>query len=168
MATTPAGELFEPPEPPGEPPGVPEPSEASEPSELSGLPEVTIERAVEWHDTDAAGHQHHSAILRWVESAEAELLRGLGLSWLFGRTPRIRHEVGYHARLWFGETVRIRLRVQSVGRTSLRYAFEVHGGAGVAADGVVIIAHAEPHAMSATPWPSEVRARLSAAEGRTA
>ena len=34
------------------------------------LPEVMIERAVEWYDTDAAGHQHHSVILRWAEAAD--------------------------------------------------------------------------------------------------
>ena len=59
------------------------------------MPEVEIERRVEWVDTDAAGHQHYTAILRWAEAAEAELLRSLGIDWLFGRTPRVRHEVDY-------------------------------------------------------------------------
>ncbi|NUT96163.1 MAG: acyl-CoA thioesterase [Saccharothrix sp.] len=122
---------------------------------------VTIERVVEWHDTDAAGHQHHSAILRWVEAAEAELLRSTGLDWLFGRTPRVRHEVDYRARLRFGETVKTRLWVAEIGRTSLRYGFEVHGTQGLAAQGSVVIAHAEPDAEKATPWPPHVRAALS-------
>lgn len=127
---------------------------------MADAPEVTIERVVEWHDTDAAGHQHHSAILRWVEAAEAELLRTLGLDWLFGRTPRVRHEVDYRARLRFGETVRTRLRVAAIGRTSLRYGFEVHGAQGLAAQGQVVIAHAEPDSGRATPWPPHVRAAL--------
>ncbi len=129
-------------------------------------PEVTIERRVEWHDTDAAGHQHHSAILRWVEHAEAELLRGLGLSRLFGRSPRVRHEVNYRARLWFGESVRTRLRVVEVGRTSLRYDFTVHGESGVAADGTLVIAHVEPGAAGASPWPDDVRSTLDEAGAR--
>ncbi|WP_433259971.1 acyl-CoA thioesterase [Actinosynnema sp. CS-041913] len=123
--------------------------------------EVTIQRLVEWHDTDAAGHQHHSAILRWVEQAEAELLRGHGLAGLFGRTPRVRHEVNYRSRLWFGETVRTRLRIVRLGRTSLRYEFTVHGESGVAADGTMVIAHVEPDAPAATPWPPEVRSALA-------
>ncbi|MBW4718510.1 acyl-CoA thioesterase [Saccharothrix obliqua] len=123
---------------------------------------VTIERRVEWYDTDAAGHQHHSAVLRWVEQAEAELLRGLGLAGLFGRTPRVRHEVNYRSRLRFGEVVRTSLRVVDLGRTSLRYEFAVRGATGPAADGVLVVAHAEPDAPGATPWSDDVRALLGA------
>ena len=120
--------------------------------------EVTIERHVEWHDTDASGHQHNSAVVRWAEDAEAELLRRHELAWLFGRTPRVRHEINYRGRLWFGEPVRIRLCVGEVGRASMRLEFEVSGPRGVAADGVVVIVHAEPDAPSATPWPEAVLA----------
>lgn len=122
--------------------------------------DVTIERRVEWYDTDASGHQHHSAIVRWVEAAEAELLRTHGVEWLFGRSPRVRHEVNYRARLWFGDPVRITIRVANLGRTSLRYEFEVHGPTGVAADGALVIVHAEPDSPSAQPWPDSVRAAL--------
>lgn len=51
------------------------------------MAKVTIERTVEWYDTDAAGHQHHSCIVRFVEAAEAALLREHDLAWLFGETP---------------------------------------------------------------------------------
>ncbi|GAA4237858.1 hypothetical protein GCM10022254_51410 [Actinomadura meridiana] len=125
--------------------------------------EVTIERRVEWPDTDASGHQHNSAIIRWVESAEAELLRRHDLSWLFGRTPRVRHEVNFRGRLWFGEVVHTRVRVASLGRTSLRFEFEVRGPSGVAADGTVVVVHAEPDSTSAAPWPDDVRAAFATA-----
>lgn len=45
----------------------------------AGVSSASIERTVEWVDTDAAGHQHNSAIMRWAESAEAELFRQLEL-----------------------------------------------------------------------------------------
>ncbi|MEV6610344.1 thioesterase family protein [Kutzneria sp. NPDC051319] len=122
--------------------------------------EVTIERVVEWYDTDAAGHQHHSVILRWAEAAEAELLRQHGVAWLFGRTPRVRHEVNYRSRLWFGELCKTRFWVESLGRTSLTFAFEVHGSHGLAATGSVVVVHAEPDEGKATPWPEEVVAAL--------
>ena len=130
------------------------------------MPEVEIERRVEWVDTDAAGHQHYTAILRWAEAAEAELLRNLGLDRLFGRTPRVRHEVDYKGRLWFGEIVRTRLWVDALGRTSLRFGFTVHGPKGLAAQGTVTIAHAEPDQPRATPWPDEVRALLTPEQPR--
>ena len=120
------------------------------------MPEVTIERTVEWYDTDAAGHQHHSVILRWAEAAEAELLRRHGVAWLFGRTPRVRHEVNYRSRLWFGEIGKTRFWVARLGRTSLTFAFEVHGSNGLAADGSAVVVHAEPDREKATPWPDEV------------
>jgi acyl-CoA thioester hydrolase len=125
------------------------------------MPEVEIERRVEWSDTDAAGHHHHTAILRWAEAAEAQLLRNLGLDWLFGSSPRVRHEVDYTGRLWFGDVVRTRLWVDRLGRTSARFAFEVHGPKGLAALGAVTVAHTERDQPRATPWPDEVRALLT-------
>jgi len=125
------------------------------------MPEVEIERRVEWADTDAAGHQHYTAILRWAEAAEAQLLRDLELGWLFGRTPRVRHEVDYRGRLWFGEVVRTRLWVDTLGRTSVRFGFEVHGPRGLAAQGWVTAAHSEPHEPKSAPWTDEVRALLT-------
>ncbi|MFE4782645.1 acyl-CoA thioesterase [Streptomyces sp. NPDC056716] len=112
---------------------------------------------MEWSDTDASGHQHNTAVIRWAEAAEAELLRRHDLAWMWGRAPRVRHEIDYLGRLWHGETVRIRLWAAALGRTSLTYGFEVHGPTGPAARGRVVIAHAAPDAASATPWPESVR-----------
>lgn len=130
-------------------------------------PEVTVERRLEWHDTDAAGHHHHAVILRWAEDAEAELLRQLGIDWLFGRTPRVHYDVDYHARLWFGDRASVRLWVAAVGRTSLTFRFEVSGPAGIAATGSVVVVHARPDDPGATPWPDEVRAALGPGDSVT-
>lgn len=113
---------------------------------------VVIERRVEWADTDAAGHHHHSAVLRWAEAAETVLLRRLGLEELYGSIPRVHYEADYRARLWFGETVRVELRVDKVGTTSLHYVFEVHGREGLAAEGRMSIARAAARATAAEPW----------------
>ncbi|MFE4635801.1 acyl-CoA thioesterase [Streptomyces sp. NPDC056773] len=144
---------------------------------MPDLPSVVVERRVEWTDTDAAGHYHHSTVIRWVEAAEAVLLRRLGLSHLFGSTPRVHFEADYRARLWFGEAVRTELRVTKVGASSLHYAFTVHGepgpgGAGgpegtPAATGRMVIAHSAARATGTTPWPDEVREVLTKA-GRQA
>jgi acyl-CoA thioester hydrolase len=122
--------------------------------------EATIERRVEWHDTDAAGHQHNSVILRWAEEAEAALLRQYGLDWLFGSTPRVRQEVDYRARLRFGAVAHTRIWVLNVGRTSMRLGFEVTGPDGLAADGVVVIVHSSPASATSQPWPDQVRQAL--------
>ncbi|MCT4351728.1 acyl-CoA thioesterase [Streptomyces sp. Je 1-79] len=128
------------------------------------LPSVTVERRVEWPDTDAAGHYHHSTVVRWVEAAEAVLLRRLGLSHLFGSTPRVHFEADYRARLWFGEAVRTELRVTKVGASSLHYAFTVLGEEGAeAATGRMVIAHSAARATGTTPWPADVREVLTKA-----
>ena len=41
---------------------------------------ATLERTIEWVDTDAAGHQHNSAVLRFVEACEAKVFRDLDLA----------------------------------------------------------------------------------------
>ncbi|WP_078860582.1 AMP-binding protein [Streptomyces sp. NRRL F-2747] len=126
------------------------------------LPGVVIERRVEWPDTDAAGHYHHSTVVRWVEAAEAVLLRRLGLAHLFGSTPRVHFEADYRARLWFGEAVRIELSVAKVGSSSLTYVFTVQGEEGVeAATGRMVIAHSAARATGTTPWPADVREVLT-------
>lgn len=121
---------------------------------------VTIERVVEWPDTDAAGHYHHSVVLRWVEAAEAELLERLGLLNLYGRIPRVRYEVDFESRLWFRDRVDITLYVTDVGRSSLTYKFTVTRQEEVAALGRLVCAHSNPQDSGSTPWPDEVRAKL--------
>lgn len=121
---------------------------------------VTIERQVEWPDTDASGHYHHSAVIRWVEAAEAELQRQLGLTELFGTTPRVHYEVDYLARLWFRDVVRIVLSVAEVGGASLRYEFEVRRGDEVAARGHLVCVNADPEGAGATRWPEDIRTAL--------
>jgi acyl-CoA thioester hydrolase len=121
---------------------------------------VTVERMVEWPDTDAAGHYHHSSVIRWVEAAEAALHTELGLDELFGTVPRVHYEVDYLARLWFRDLVQITLEVESVGRTSLTYAFVVRRDGEVAARGRMVCVHADPKGDGATAWDGDVRARL--------
>jgi YbgC/YbaW family acyl-CoA thioester hydrolase len=123
-------------------------------------PSVTVERMVEWPDTDAAGHYHHSSVIRWVEAAEAALHSELGLDDLFGTVPRVRYEVDYLARLWFRDLVQITLEVSDVGRTSLTYAFTVRRDGEVAARGRMVCVNADPKGEGATAWGDDVRARL--------
>ncbi|WP_405959370.1 acyl-CoA thioesterase [Streptomyces sp. NBC_00868] len=150
------------PEPPA--PEVPVPEPAAPEVPVPRLPSVVVERRVEWTDTDAAGHYHHSTVVRWVEAAEAVLLRRLGLAHLFGSTPRVHFEADYRARLWFGDAVRTDLRVTKVGGSSLHYAFTVYGEQGVeAAAGTMVVAHSAARATGTTPWPADVRAALTGA-----
>lgn len=120
------------------------------------LPSVVVEREVEWPDTDAAGHYHHSSVIRWVEAAESALHTALGLSDLFGTVPRVRYEVDYLDRLWFRDTVQIEIRVAAVGRSSLTYEFEVCRDGTSAARGRMVCVNSDPAGAGSEPWPEEV------------
>lgn len=118
---------------------------------------VLVQRRVEWPDTDAAGHYHHSTVVRWVEAAEAVLYQRLGLSGLFGRIPRVRYEVEYAARLWFGDVVDIVLGVGELGRTSITYAFEVRRDDQVVASGRMVAVSSDPADGGTEPWTDQAR-----------
>lgn len=122
-------------------------------------PCIEIERRVEWFDTDASGHQHYSAILRWVEAAETDFLKSVQLERLFGSMPRVRIEVNYRGRLWFGDPVTVKLWVSRLGQTSLHFGFEVFRKDVVVADGLVVTVHSQVGAGPA-PWPPDVRSML--------
>ena len=126
-------------------------------------PCVSVTRHVEWVDTDASGHYHNSAIMRWVEAAEAELfLRSLRLPDYFPRVPRIHQEIHFKNKLWFGQKITATVGISKLGRTSMTYTFEVQGHAhgelpgGLAAFGTVTVAHVPPGASKAQPWPERV------------
>lgn len=123
---------------------------------------ASINRAVEWVDTDASGHQHNSAIMRWVEAAEAELMRSLELPGYFPSAPRVHQEISYRSKLWFGQPITAAIEVRKLGRTSLTYAFEVRGHAhpksagGIAAFGTVTVAHVPQGSEKSQPWPADL------------
>lgn len=128
------------------------------------FPEATVERTVEWVDTDASGHQHNSAVLRWVEAAEAKLFRNLALPEYFPSAPRVQQVINYHAKVLFGQRVAATVTISALGRTSLTMAFEVRSFTSgtpdgdtadgvVAATGTVTTVHVPQGAATAQPWP---------------
>lgn len=125
------------------------------------LPSVVVQRRVEWHDTDAAGHHHHGAVLRWVESAESVLLHRRGATALYGRVPRVHYEVDYRNRLFYGQVVEIEIAVEGIGKKSIRYAFVVRSENQVAAIGKLVVAMASQDSPRAVPLPPEIRLALT-------
>jgi acyl-CoA thioester hydrolase len=82
---------------------------------------------LEWADTDAAGIHHNSVVNRFVEGAEAQLVREAGMDGYFPVAPRVRFEADYEAPLFFGQEITAVVWVERVGTSSLGFAFEVWG-----------------------------------------
>lgn len=87
-------------------------------------------RRVEFRDTDAAGIAHFSAFFFYMESAEHELLRELGLSvlWVDASVPiswpRVSASCDYSGAVRFEEILDIAVRVARLGEKSVTYEFE--------------------------------------------
>lgn len=126
--------------------------------------ELTIDRIVEWPDTDAAGHYHHSNVIHWVEAAEGALHERLDLLHLYGVVPRVRYEAEYLSRLWFRDRVAVTLRVTELGRTSIHYAFEVRRGDDLAVRGTMSAVQIDQATGATVPWPDDVRAKYLCAD----
>ena len=131
-----------------------------------------VTRSVEWVDTDAAGHHHNSFVLRSVEAAEARLFRRLGvLEEYFGAAPRVRQEIDYRSTLYFGQDATTVLEIESVGRSSMTFRFEVWGEAHdggpsgrverrLAASGRCVTVYVPKGSEASAPWPEAIRAAV--------
>jgi len=123
---------------------------------------TVLHRRIEWIDTDAAGIYHWTTAFRLAEAAEAALHTELGIAdFTFGATPRVAVDAEFARPLRFNDPVEVELAVESVGRSSVRYAFSVTGPEGIAMTGHVTSALIDRTTLRAAPWPDEVRAKLA-------
>src|SRR3954468_12285601 len=89
-----------------------------------------LQRRVEFVDTDMAGIVHFSNFFRWMESAEVEFLRSLGLSVKLAWEgvplgfPRVSAACDYVRPARFEDILQIAVTLAKVGRKSVTYAFE--------------------------------------------
>ena len=131
-------------------------------------------RRVEFVDTDMAGIAHFSNFFRWMESAEVEYLRALGLSvklpWegqLLG-FPRVSASCDYVKPARFGDVMDIAVTVEKVGRKSVTYGFVFTLEGAVIARGRVssVCCRVLPdHEIESVEIPATLRAKLEPAAG---
>src|SRR4051812_25971935 len=93
-------------------------------------------RRVEFRDTDAAGIAHFSVFFTWMEEAEHELLRSLGLSVVATDQqgtitwPRVSAQCDYLSSLKFEEATDVKVRIGRLGNKSVTYKFTFNGPRG--------------------------------------
>jgi len=123
---------------------------------------ITIQRRVQWMDTDAAGIWHHSVVIRWLEEAEAELHRRLGVSdRTFGATPRVRTEFSFPSSVQFDDLVDVTLTVSALGETSITYDLDVRRGTTDVASGRVVAVLIDKETGEKRPWPDDLARSLA-------
>jgi acyl-CoA thioester hydrolase len=128
-------------------------------------PSITIQRRVQWMDTDAAGIWHHSVVLRWAEEAEAELHRRLGIVDItFGATPRVRTEFDFPNSVRFDDVVDITLTISHLGTTSMAYEIEVDNDSRPVAKGRMVIVLIDRESGQKRDWPASVREAVAGSD----
>jgi YbgC/YbaW family acyl-CoA thioester hydrolase len=125
---------------------------------------IELERRLRWADADAAGRLHFPRIFELLEEAESELVRRI--EWPMNRSlgydfPRAHVDCNFRRVLSLDDPFRLRLAVGKLGRTSIRYDFQVlDAGEELAIEGtmtVVVLQNGKP-----TEIPPALRAALSA------
>lgn len=90
---------------------------------------IEFQRRLRWADADAAGRLHFPRIFEVIEEAETELLRGLGLPMNLRRIeydfPRVNLHCNFHRIITLDAPYRLRFAVGKLGRTSIRYDYQV-------------------------------------------
>ena len=125
---------------------------------------IELERRLRWADADAAGRLHFPRIFEIVEEAESELVRKIG--WPMNRTmgydfPRVNIECNFKRVLELDALFTLRLTAGKLGRTSIRYDYQVfNSDREVAIEGsmtLVVLQHGKPADI-----PKTLRAALEA------
>ena len=130
----------------------------------------TITRRVEFGDTDMAGIMHFSNFFRFMEVAESDFLRSLGLSvswfaedgkWGF---PRVSAACDYKKPARFQDVLTVAVTLEKLGAKSVsyRYDFSNERGEPIAVGRVtaVFCRSGGPNHVESFEIPADIRAKL--------
>ena len=97
------------------------------------MSEFITQRRVEFANTDMAGIVHFANFYRWMEEAEHEYFRSLGLTIMKKQPdgsyigwPRVSASCHFEAPAYHEDLLEIRLRVERIGVKSLTFYVEFH------------------------------------------
>jgi YbgC/YbaW family acyl-CoA thioester hydrolase len=115
---------------------------------------IEIKRKVRWADVDASGRIYFARIFDYACEGEWELLHSNGISRKeLGKTydfPRVHAECHFKKMLELGEQFTLRFWPAKLGRTSIRYSFQVlletesHEVAATGSMTIVVIRNGKP------------------------
>lgn len=133
---------------------------------------VSVELPVQWGDQDLLGHVNNVVYFRWFESARFAYVEQTDLmEWMLKANLGVilaSVKCDYKIQLKYPDTVRVTAKVERIGRSSVLMTHEVHSKAlgTVAATGESVVVAFDYLKQASSPVPDEVRAKLSAFEGR--
>jgi acyl-CoA thioester hydrolase len=139
------------------------------------MPKTSIRVRVPFADVDSTERIHFTAMLRYMENAEHELVRSLGFpratTFLDVAFPRVHVSCDYRGAVCYDDELTIEARVDHVGRTSWTVAFTAYklpdaGSSAqdegqVVAEGRMTIVAMDPETERPMPLPEGLRSALS-------
>ncbi len=133
-------------------------------------PFIEFKRRLRWADADAAGRLHFPRIFEIVEEAEGELMRGIAWPLDMRRKdydfPRVHVECRFLRMLALDAPFRLRLTVGKLGRSSIRYDYQVFdAGEELAIEGTMTVVALR--AGKPTEIPNDLRAALGGETAKT-
>jgi acyl-CoA thioester hydrolase len=130
----------------------------------------TITRRVEFGETDMAGIMHFANFFRFMEVAESDFLRSLGLSvsWVEGGVkwgfPRVSVACDYQKPAKFQDVLTIAVTLEKLGKKSVSYRFDFSNKRGepIASGRMtsVFCRSLGPDHIEALDIPADIRAKL--------
>ena len=139
------------------------------------LPSVTVHVRVPFVDVDSSMRIHFTAMFRYMEIAEHELMRSLGFQYATSLKsyafPRVHLECDFQGAIRYDDEIDVTARIERVGTTSWTVAFAAYplnvaaSNAPTLATGRMTIVSMDPATERATPLPEELRRVLLGGEG---
>jgi acyl-CoA thioester hydrolase len=136
------------------------------------MSQFTITRRVEFGDTDMAGIMHFSNFFRFMEVAESDFLRSLGLSvsWIADGVkwgfPRVSAACDFQKPARFQDLLTIAVSVEKIEKSvSYRHEFTNERGEPIAIGRItaVFCRSTGPNNIESLAIPADIRAKLEAA-----
>jgi 4-hydroxybenzoyl-CoA thioesterase/acyl-CoA thioester hydrolase len=132
------------------------------------VPTFHTTRRVEFRDTDAAGIAHFSSFFFFMESAEHEMLRQIGLSVITPAAdgpiswPRVSVTCDYQSAVKFEDVLDIDVRIERLTEKSIVYGFNFTcEGRQVARGSVVAVCcRFTPAGPKSMPIPADIAEKL--------
>jgi YbgC/YbaW family acyl-CoA thioester hydrolase len=142
------------------------------------MPHATIQLRVPFPDVDSSGRIHFTAMLRYFEMAEHELMRSIGYPYARAMDdigfPRVHVECDFHSAVLYDDQLSVEATVERVGSSSWTVAFTARvlpqdenplitssENEAIAARGKMVIVTMDPQTQKARALPEELRIALA-------
>lgn len=135
------------------------------------MPSATIHIRVPFVDVDSSLRIHFTAMFRYMEIAEHELMRSLGFQYATSLEsyafPRVHLECDFQGAIRYDDEINVSAKIERVGNSSWTVAFAAYPPGAISSDaatlatGRMTIVSMDPTTERATPLPDELRRALA-------